>query len=183
MSATVSAGEQTLKVVAWATLFAGTGMVMGDLIDQIVGGALRKKTSNNAILFIGQFAVGVASLGSMVEFLIPENVQSPISDGLLFFFFLQQQPQLLAAASSLMGDLNAWLFPHASLQKLKPAKAKAASAQAQPEASKTMSNDAAVTRVVATEEQDNSEMPPLVSRYYDPLGTIDFPTQMAAQPF
>lgn len=180
MSATVSAGEATLKVVAWATLFAGTGMVVGNLIDQIIGGALRKKTSNNVILFIGQFAVGVASLGSMVEFLIPENVQSPISDGLLFFFFLQQQPQLLAAATSLMSDLNAWLFPTQALAKVKPAKARA---QAQPEASKTMSNAAAVSQVVATEEQDNSEMPALVTRYYDPIGTVDFATQMPAQPF
>lgn len=181
MSGSLSAGEQTLKVVAWAALFAGTGMVVGDLIDQIVGTQLNKHTKNPFILFLGQFAVGVASLGSMVEFIVPESVQSPISDGLLFFFFLQQQPKLLAAASSLMSDLNKWLFPHNAIRST-AVKART-SPQAQPEASKTMSNDAAVTRVCTTEPDDGGDLPDLVSRYYSPLDAVDFATQLPAQPF
>lgn len=124
MSAAVSAGEQTVKVVAWATFFSASGLVVGSLVDNIVGAAIEKQTDSSVIRALVQFGVGIAVLGSAVDFVVPLGVQSPISDGLMFYWFLQSQPRLNKDVACILCQLRNKIFgksassdPHASSTK------------------------------------------------------------------
>ena len=87
--------QAALRSVAWATLVSGTGIIVGTVVDGIVGSRLDAYWPHQALLrSVVQFGVGVAVLGEGVAFLVPSNAASPISDGLMFYWFIWAQPRL-----------------------------------------------------------------------------------------
>lgn len=91
-----------LRGIVWSATFAAVGAVSGVLIEGICQKALRDQSVSvrGAI----QFVIGVATIGPVMQTLIPSDTQSPIGDGLLMVFFYWFQPLLMA-------DLGVWLKP------------------------------------------------------------------------
>ena len=90
----------SFRGILWSATFASAGAVSGVVIEAISQKALRDQTP--LVRGIVQFVIGVATLGPILQFLLPREVDAPVGDGILMVFFYYFQPSLMRDIASIL---------------------------------------------------------------------------------
>lgn len=110
--------KDDLRAAVWAVGFAVGGGSVGVAVDQYLFPWLSKSLgasqfaqsharAEHIALLVADLALGVIILGSLLKYVIPADVESPVGESILIFFFFYVQPNLLRAFHSTVARLFA----------------------------------------------------------------------------
>lgn len=128
--------KDDLRAAVWSVGFAAGGGSVGIAVDQYLFPWLSKTLgaskfaqgharTEHIALVAADLALGVVLLGSILKYVIPAEVESPIGESILLFFFFIVQTNLLRHFHAVVGRLFARAPPAApaasQMAPLKPA--------------------------------------------------------------
>ena len=116
--------KDDLRAAVWSVGFAAGGGSVGIAVDQYLFPWLSKTLgaskfaqgharTEHIALVAADLALGVVLLGSILKYVIPAEVESPIGESILLFFFFIVQTNLLRHFHAVVGRLFARAPPAA----------------------------------------------------------------------
>lgn len=165
----MSALQADLSAAAWAIGFALGGALVGAVIDQyvfpmIVKAFGKEHFSLKPLLLVSlDIALGIVLLGSLVKYVLPVGMESPIGESVLIFFFFMAQPHLVNATANVVAQLvhpgkKNVLPPVESKQRVSPSAPNSGTATVPAPASNSAAPDPRSRGVYAAEYQMANEL-------------------------